>query len=65
MAQAQTGARMARTTFLVGRLTPRSVQIVVMDDSPAPPIPGPWTLKGLVRSNPSSRVEGYLGPTVH
>ncbi len=39
-----------RTTFLVGRLTPRSAEMVVVDDPGAsPPIPGPWTLKAVVR----------------
>ncbi|MFP3948819.1 MAG: hypothetical protein ACOC8K_09775 [Gemmatimonadota bacterium] len=43
-----------RTTFAVGRLTPRSAEIVLLDapDESAPgqqdPFPGPWKLQALV-----------------
>jgi len=38
-----------RTTFAVGRLTPRSAEIVLLDDPGKPdPIPGPWKLEALV-----------------
>ena len=38
-----------RTTFLVGRLTPKSAEIVVVEDAGPAPIPGPWSLRALVR----------------
>jgi hypothetical protein len=38
-----------RTTFVVGRLTSRSAEIVVVDPHRPPPIPGPWVLRALVR----------------
>lgn len=38
-----------RTTFAVGRLTPRSAEIVLLDDTREPaPFPGPWKLRALV-----------------
>jgi hypothetical protein len=40
--------RPARTTFLVGRVTPGSGQIM-MGGFPSPPFPGPWTLRALIR----------------
>ena len=49
-----------RTTFLVGRLTPKSAEIVVVDPSRAASFPGPFLLKALVRPrppNPIFRVE--------
>jgi hypothetical protein len=41
--------RPARTTFLVGRVTPGSGQIM-MGGFPSPPFPGPWTLRALIRT---------------
>jgi hypothetical protein len=41
-----------RTTFLVGRLTPKSAEIIVVNESGAPPFPGPFLLKALVRPRP-------------
>ncbi len=38
-----------RTTFAVGRLTPRSAEIVLLDDAgERDPFPGPWKLRALV-----------------
>ncbi|MDX1566724.1 MAG: hypothetical protein R3223_02920 [Longimicrobiales bacterium] len=38
-----------RTTFAVGRLTPRSAEIVLLDTSEKrDPFPGPWKLQALV-----------------
>lgn len=55
-----------RTMFLVGRLTPKSTEMVVVK---APrrhnPFPGPWTLRALVRSAPSKSVEDPAGSTIH
>ncbi len=39
-----------RTTFLVGKLTPKSTEMVVAESRRSPaPIPGPWTLRAVVR----------------
>jgi len=38
-----------RTTFLVGRVTRTGAAIIVVGGEGPPPIPGPWTLKALVR----------------
>ena len=39
-----------RTTFVVGKLTPKSTEIVVAESRRSPaPIPGPWTLRAVVR----------------
>ena len=38
-----------RTTFLVGRLTPKSAQIVVVNEARPSPIRGPWTLRAMTR----------------
>ncbi len=43
-----------RTTFLVGRVTRTSAEMVVVEGVGSPPIPGPWTLKALVRPSPHS-----------
>ena len=55
-----------RTTFLVGRLTPKSTEIILAEGSRSPaPFPGPWTLRAVVRpSAPSLRIES-LSSTVH
>lgn len=39
-----------RVPFAIGRLTDRSTEIVVMDTGERAPIPGPWTLQALIRS---------------
>ncbi len=41
--------RTMRTTFLVGRRTQRSTEIVVVDGERPAPIPGPWSLRAVVR----------------
>jgi len=39
-----------RKTFLVGRLTSRSSEMIMAEETrTAPPFPGPWTLRALVR----------------
>jgi len=55
-----------RTTFLVGRVTPRSSEMVVREGHRAPaPIPGPWTLRALVRL-PAPRTPSWPeNTTVH
>jgi hypothetical protein len=42
------GPRPARTTFVVGRVTPGTGEIMV-GGFPSPPFPGPWTLRALIR----------------
>ena len=42
-------ARTARTTFLVGRITPGVGEIIVVDGPTSPPFPGPWTLRAMIR----------------
>jgi hypothetical protein len=51
------GPRRARTTFLVGRVTPGAGEII-LGDFPSPPFPGPWTLRALIRPPPI-----LFGPT--
>ena len=41
-----------RTTFMVGKVTSRGSEMVMVDSTPSTPIPGPWTLKALVRPAP-------------
>jgi len=43
-----------RTTFLVGRVTRKGAEMVVVDRVESPPIPGPWTLRALVRPSQAS-----------
>ena len=40
-----------RKTILVGRLTRKSSEIVVVQRDMYSPIPGPWTLRAMVRSD--------------
>ena len=55
-----------RTTFLVGRLTPKSTEMVMVKGSRRQnPIPGPWTLRALVRSSPPKIRDDPAGNTVH
>ncbi len=65
MANLLAGTRTARTTFLVGRLTRGSAQIVVVEGSQPPPIPGPWTLRALVRPARFPGPRGEPGSTIH
>jgi hypothetical protein len=44
-----------RTTFLVGKVTRRGAEMVVVDELGASPFPGPWSLKALVRPKPVAR----------
>jgi len=44
-----------RTTFLVGKVTRRGAEMVVVDESGSSPFPGPWSLKALVRPKPVPR----------
>lgn len=41
-----------RTTFVVGRVTRKGAEMVMVDRGGRCPIPGPWTLKALVRAAP-------------
>jgi hypothetical protein len=54
--------RPARTTFLVGRVTPGSGEIMV-GGFPSPPFPGPWTLRALIR--PPRLLPWTRSDTVH
>ena len=55
-----------RTTFLVGRLTPKSAEIVVVDGPGQSPIPGPWTLRAVVRPfSPPDLHRARSSQTVH
>jgi hypothetical protein len=55
-----------RTTFLVGRLTPKSTEMVVVKGPRRqPPIPGPWTLRAMVRPRSTDRTEIPANATVH
>ena len=55
-----------RTMFLVGRLTPKSTEMVMVKGSRQQnPIPGPWTLRALVRSSPSKPMDAPTSNTVH
>ena len=54
-----------RTTFLVGRLTPKSAEIVVVDGPGLSPIPGPWTLRAVVRPFSPAASQPPVPNTVH
>jgi hypothetical protein len=55
-----------RTTFLVGRLTPKSTEMVVVKGSRRQnPFPGPWTLRAMVRPRSSDAAEIPTNSTVH
>jgi hypothetical protein len=55
-----------RTTFLVGRVTRTGAEMVVVEGVAPPPIPGPWTLKALVRpSLRSSSIPPGSNLTIH
>lgn len=41
---------MSRRTFLVGRVTRKWEEMVVVGPSPVPSLPGPWKVRALVRS---------------
>jgi len=43
-----------RKTFLVGRVTDKGEEIVVAEGVLPPPIPGPWTLRALIRLRENS-----------
>ena len=45
-----------RTTFLVGRVGRKGSEMVVVDGEGPSPIPGPWTLKALVRPKALPRI---------
>jgi hypothetical protein len=52
-----------RTTFLVGRVGQKGSEMVVLEGRSSSPIPGPWTLKALVRpkvSRPALTPPGSL-----
>jgi len=54
-----------RTTFLVGRLTPKSAEIVVVDGMGPSPIPGPWTLRAVVRGSEELPIRRRGAERVH
>ncbi len=55
-----------RTTFLVGRLTPKSTEMVVVNRLHGrSPIPGPWTVRAVVRPFDSPLPPVEPSPTVH
>lgn len=62
-----------RTTFAVGRLTPRSAEIVLLDEgrseeADGAPFPGPWKLQALVtrlRTRRASREKSQSPARVH
>lgn len=55
-----------RTTFLVGRLTPKGTEIVLAESSRSPaPFPGPWTLRAVVRSPTPRPGAVAVGSTIH
>jgi len=55
-----------RTTFLVGRRTPKCTEMVVMKGPrQLSPIPGPFTLRALVRPTRSKAMEDPTTYTVH
>jgi hypothetical protein len=52
-----------RTTFLVGRLMPRSTEIMIVTPSrEASPIPGPWSLRAMTRPKPPALPENPPSP---
>ncbi|MFO8174617.1 MAG: hypothetical protein R6T96_10070 [Longimicrobiales bacterium] len=54
-----------RTTFLVGRRTPKSTEMVIVNDQGLrAPIPGPWNLRAVVRP-PATPVPGKEPDSVH
>ena len=42
-----------RRTFAVGRVSRKGEEIVMVEKARTSPIPGPWTLKALIRPSPS------------
>ena len=57
---------MMRTTFLVGRLTPRGTEILLAEGSRSPaPFPGPWTLRAVVRPPARHLDAEAVNSTIH
>jgi hypothetical protein len=55
-----------RKTFVVGRSTTRGTELVVAESLHTPaPIPGPWTLRALVRPSGVRLDAGSPHPIVH
>jgi hypothetical protein len=54
-----------RKTFLLGRLTPKTAEIVVVEREDRPVFPGPWRLKALIRPATPKDRPGRLGRLVH
>jgi len=60
------GRMRMRTTFLVGRLTPKSTEIFVAEGSRSPaPFPGPWTLRAVFRPPARQPDVEPVSSTVH
>ena len=49
-----------RRTFLVGKVTPKGEEMVVLEGGETPPFPGPWTLKAVVRPLRSASNAGQI-----
>lgn len=55
-----------RTTFVVGRSTPKSTEMVVVNDLKArSPFPGPWQLKAVVRRSEPALPRPEADSAVH
>lgn len=55
-----------RETFLVGRVTHRSTEMVVVKKMGAQaPFPGPWNLRAVVRRSSSTEPQETPGDRVH
>ena len=55
-----------RTTFLIGRLTPKSTEMVVVKSTRRQnPFPGPWTLRAMVRPRLQEPMDTPFEATVH
>ena len=48
-----------RRTFLVGRVTRKGSEVVVVAGDGMPPFPGPWTLKAMIRPNSATPRSSY------
>ena len=54
-----------RKTFLLGRLTPKTAEIVVVDREDRQVFPGPWRLKALIRPAGVKDLPKRLGRLPH
>ena len=49
---------LSRVPFAMGKVNPRTSETHLVDGASANPIPGPWTLKAVVRESPGSAKTG-------